>query len=426
MQCRNSGLCLFDDQPVQSDIIGHSISELNPLTSEQTNGPLEFVFPQLPNEYIDFSDFNIKVKFKILQADGKDIEDAHKVGLNNLPICTLFRDVSLYLNDTLVEGGQMNYAYKAYFNVMSQFHPAAQKSHMAIQGWCKDEAGKFDDPTNKGFVSRMKLTKDSKVCELMGPLRLDFFNQSRYLLGDVRMRLKLTLNDPKFLLNAYGSVSDFKISMIDATILYRRVELNPSVRNGHVQGLMKQNAEYPIQHSKFISHVISQGHMDYQKSNLFPGSTPKVLMVVMLDTQAFNGHIQKNPFNFQHYNLQQMLLYVDDRPYPTTPYTPDFSTESYVRDYHDYMKVMGYVDSDDTNGMTYEEYGKGYTVYAFDLTPDADITAPYRHAKLASNLKIDLKWKKPLPTAISVGFYALCDSKVEIGRYGDIILEYNR
>ena len=121
------------------------------------------------------------------------------MGLNNLPLATLFRDVSLTIAEKQVEGGQNDYPYKAYFNAMTQFHPAARNSHMQTVGWYKDEANKFDDATNEGFIARQKLIKDSKVCHLFGPLDLDFFRQSSYLLSNTGMRLKLTLNKPEFI-----------------------------------------------------------------------------------------------------------------------------------------------------------------------------------------------------------------------------------
>ena len=179
MECKNSSFCLFDQQAVQTDIISCQIVDYHPRTAENA-GPIEFVIPGSSDEYIDLSYAMIEVNFKILQADGNDIEAKHKVGLNNLPLATLFRDVSLTIAEQQVEGGQHDYSYKAYFNTMTQFHPAAQKSHMQAIGWYKDEAGKFDDETNDGFVSRSKLIKNSKICQLYGPLDLDFFRQSRY------------------------------------------------------------------------------------------------------------------------------------------------------------------------------------------------------------------------------------------------------
>ena len=94
MECKNSSFCLFNQQAVQTDIFSSEIVHYHPRAAENA-GPIEFVIPDSSEEYIDLSYAMLDVKFKILQADGSDIEDSHKVGLNNLPLATLFRDVSL-------------------------------------------------------------------------------------------------------------------------------------------------------------------------------------------------------------------------------------------------------------------------------------------------------------------------------------------
>ena len=68
----------------------------------------------------------------------------------------------------------------------------------------------FDDETNVGFVKRSAMIKDSTICQLYGPLNLDFFRQSRYLLSNTSMRITFTLNKPEFLLNAYDKALNFK------------------------------------------------------------------------------------------------------------------------------------------------------------------------------------------------------------------------
>lgn len=425
MECKNSSLCLFDKQAVQTDVISSKIVDYHPRTAENS-GPTEFLIPGSSDEYIDLSYAMVDVRFKILQADGKNIEVAHKVGLNNNPLATLFRDISLTIADQQVEGGQNHYPYKSYFNNVAQYHPAAQKSHMKAVGWYKDEAGKFDDELNSGFVSRCKLIEGSKVCQLYGALDLDFFRQSRYLLSNTDMRLKLTLNKPEFLLNAYGKHLDFKIHLEDITLYIRRVMINPSVITGHMTGMNNQNALYPIQHTKLVTFTIPKDQKSFMKDGLFPSEAPKLIMVAMVDNDAFNGEIKKNPFHFKHNSLSEIALRVNGVSHPGPPYKPDFSSSQFVRSYVDFMTTFGYFNTDDTNGLTLKEFKHGYTIYAFDLTADNDISAPYRQANVPHNIRLDLEFKTTLSNTINVLIYAVFDSTIEITKLRDIILHYTR
>ena len=260
MEVKNSSLCLFDQPAVQTDFITNTPTDYYPLTNVSAGGPFEFVIPGSADEYIDVNDIQLYILAKIKKADGTDIDTAtDKVGLNNLPISTLFQDVSLTIEDKQIEGGQMCYPYLGYFNTVMQYTPAAQDSHMHTLGWYKDEAGKFDDATNKGFLKRAELSKDSKSFELMGPLFLDFFRQAQYLISQTKMRIKLLPSKPEFALNAYAAHKDFKIEFQEVVLYVPRVKLNPSVINGHAVGMKKHNAIYPLHHTELTTFTIPMG-----------------------------------------------------------------------------------------------------------------------------------------------------------------------
>ena len=163
MEVKNSNLCIFDEPAVQTDFISNTVTDYYPLTNVSAGGPFEFVIPGSADEYINVNDIQLYILAKVTKADGTDIDTAaDQVGLNNLPISTLFQDVALTIEDKQIEGGQMCYPYLGYFNTVMQFTPHAQKSHMQNQGWYKDEAGKFDDAANSGFVKRCAICTDSK------------------------------------------------------------------------------------------------------------------------------------------------------------------------------------------------------------------------------------------------------------------------
>ena len=126
MECKNSALCIFDKSPTQTDIIKSYVSDYFPVTSIATGGPIEFHIPGNTEDYVDVNDIYLHVKFKVLETDGTAIDVATgKLSLANLPIGSLFQDVSLTLGETQIEGGQQMYPYQAYINTVMQFHPAA-------------------------------------------------------------------------------------------------------------------------------------------------------------------------------------------------------------------------------------------------------------------------------------------------------------
>ena len=90
------------------------------------------------------------------------------------------------------------------------------------------------------------------------------------------------------------------------------------------------------------------------------------------------------------------------------------------------MQVLNYFNTDDSNGMTLEHFQKGYTLFCFDLTPDAQCHAPYRSIHYNSSLRLELNFEKPLPKTVNVMLFAVFDSKLEITSLRDVIVSYNR
>lgn len=426
MECVHSALCIFDKPSVQTDIQRNNVVDYYPISSISGSGPIEFHVPGNSEEYIDLNDTKLYVKFKVTRADGKNIEAADKVGLNNLPIASLFQDVALTVSETQVEGGQMTYPYLSYFKVMSQFQPDAQKSHMEAFGWYKDEGGKFDSETNAGFKIRSELIKGSQLVELEGPLYSDFMMQERYLISQTDLRIKLTPSKPEFVLNAYGGTKDFKIAFEKVVLYVHRVEVNPSVINGHTTGMKRQNAIYPLLHSELITFTIPKGQKSYTKDRLFPDQAPKMLMVAMVDNDAFNGDIKKNPFHFQHFDLNKIALYNDGRSIPGRPMEPDYDNGLYLQAYTNTMRALGYYNNDDTNGLTAKEFASGYNIYAFDLTPEKNVASNYRQGFINKNLRLELYFDKDLASTINVLLYGVFDSQLEITQLRDVITHYTR
>ena len=195
-----------------------------------------------------------------------------------------------------------------------------------------------------------------------------------------------------------------------------------------MQGMLKRNAVYPINHSKLIDYTIPAGQRSYTRERLFPLQTPKILVVALVENDAYNGAYQKNPFNFQHFNLSEIILYRNGLGVPGRPFTPDFSAgaKHYVRSYINTMQTMSYFNTDDTNGLTYEEFSGGYTLYAFDLTADNNVSAPYRQVLSTANLRLDLKFSANLTSTVNLLLYAVFDSQVEITHSRDVLTEYTR
>ena len=239
------------------------------------------------------------------------------------------------------------------------------------------------------------------------------------------MRLKFRLASPEFtLLNFVANKYIFQIT--NASLIVRRIKVAPNVINEHAAGLKKYNAYYPILHTKVSNFTIPKGQSSFTKEEEFVKMSPKLLMLGMLDNEAVNGKAEKNPFNFQHFNLSRLAVIANGVSIPGEPATPNFKTKSYVESYFRLMDTYHYFNTDDTNGLRYADYGGGYTLFAFDMTPDKTLTTHCVHPSNLESLRYDFQFADPLPTTANVVVYAVYDSHIEITQLREVIHSYVR
>ena len=125
--------------------------------------------------------------------------------------------------------------------------------------------------------------------------------------------------------------------------------------------------------------TITKENRSFIEDNLFPSQVPKLLVFGLLDHDAFNGNMTKNPFNFENFNLSKIGLYRDGELVPGQIFTPNYDDNHYMRAYSNTMDALNYFNTDDSNGMTLEHFKNGYNLYAFDLTPDGTAQGPHRN-----------------------------------------------
>src|SRR5277367_6126246 len=69
-------------------------------------------------------------------------------------IHSLFSDVIVSINDTIVEGGEQTYSMKALIGTLFSYSKDTMDNQLFSSGFVRDDAGKADDMANTGHVSR--------------------------------------------------------------------------------------------------------------------------------------------------------------------------------------------------------------------------------------------------------------------------------
>jgi len=396
--------------------------EVNPL-ADIASGPIEFNITG-NNDFIDLSATTLHVRAKIVKADGTAYEkDKAEVAFANNALHSMFQDVIVSINETIVEGGEQNYNMKSLISTLFTYSDSTMERQLFAAGFVKDEAGKMDELTNKGYVTRKGWTNGGTSKDFYGKLFVDMFQQPRYLIGNVNMKIKLIRAAHALALwtNAVGEKPKFIIEA--ATLYLRKVRPHPQIVNDVIMSMSKgASAHYPINRVEISTFPVPANTIKFSKDQLFYGKVPKILVMCMPDNVASSGTYTTNPYNFKHCNASSIDLRIDGESKPILPLTPNFKTKQCLREYMSVLESMNILGKDSFLPFTYDEFLNGYTFLAWNLTPDN--TGQPQNPALRSNVRLDIKFDESQSSLFSVLLYAVFDSVVMIDGSGQVITDY--
>jgi hypothetical protein len=277
---------------------------------------------------------------------------------------------------------------------------------------------------NAGLVSRSGFFRNSRVVDMLDKLHIDLCFQERFIPADVGFRIRLVRNKDAFCLMSNNVNATYKIQIVDCKLYVRKVRLSPSVFVAHAKALEIGNAKYPVNRVVCKTFTVPQGNLDFSQENLFSGVLPTRLVVGLVDNDAYNGTFPKNPYNFKNYNMTQLKLYLDGQQQNFNPIDMDFENNQYIRGFLSIYQGSGKLGKDEGIDINRDDFSRGFTLVAWDLTPDL---AEHDHLNLTKEgtVRLDAKFRVALPNTINVIVYAEFESIIEIDRNKNILCDYS-
>lgn len=419
-ECTKSELDLFAAPHLQTSIEKGYWVECFPVSNLTDSGPIEFNVPGSGEEYGDLRQAWLYVKAKVVKANGDNLEEAtDKVGPVNLFLQSLFSQVDVLLNDKVISQSTNTNPYRAMMSTLLTYGSDAKTSQMSCELFYKDTAGRMDvvDPTaaspNAGLKTRYNFVKGSTTVEMAGPLHVDLFYQDRLLLNGVGLRLRLNRSKNAFCLLSAVVGANYKVTISHASLFVRKVKVFADTFVAQEEALQHAPAYYPTTRTECKALSIPAGNMSFTPDDVFLGQIPKRIVLGLVENTAFNGAYNKNPFNFQHFKATHVGVYVNGESMPMKALQLNFDQNQYLMGYMSLFAGTGKLYHDQGNAITREEYPKGYTLYALDLSPDLS-AGPHMSAIKQGNLRLGLQFAEGLPCTVTCIIFAEFDSLIEI------------
>jgi hypothetical protein len=425
--CVKSELDLFWTPPVNSSVLNGIWSDYHPSTAISKTGPIEFKIDATP-DYLDLSKTVLYVQLSVEKA-GSIISNTDIVAPTNNLLHSLFSQVDVILNNDKIETSNDTYPYKAYLTDLLNFGQDAKKSIMQSSLFVKDTPGFMDsletDKTkgNEGFIERRnQLIKGKGTIDLCGKIHSDILNSNKYLLNGVEMKIKLTRSSNEFCLQM-AEDSIYTINIKEAILFIRKVSINSSIVAAQSLALEKSHAKYPIKRVEVSDINIPSGSVSATINSINQTIIPNRIIVGFVSSAAAEGAKSKNPFNFYHYNITEIGAYLDgvSTPY-SSPLTLNFSNNSYIRGFYSLFENIDKPVFITGNDINRDDYLAGYTLFAFDFTPDL-CSGDHMNIIKTGSVSLKIKFASALSESVTAIVYQEYDELVEINKQRKVVNE---
>ncbi|KAL6416707.1 hypothetical protein ACFW04_011470 [Cataglyphis niger] len=242
-ECLKSELDLFSLPFTQTSIESSQWIHYKPVTSLSDNSPIEFVIPGHGEKYLDLTHTMLSP-------------------INHL-LHTIFNQIDVYFNQKLVSPPNNAYAYRAYIEALLNYSSPAKTSHLTSCLWDADTPGRMDEPVesktaNSALVRRAHYIRERRTLDLIGHLHCDVFNQDKFLINGVEVRLRLVRSKDSFCLMDNNGTSS-KIHILDASLLVRRAKISAGLLLAHARMLSKVTAKYLLTKIEVKTFTIHSG-----------------------------------------------------------------------------------------------------------------------------------------------------------------------
>jgi len=82
---------------------------------------------------------------------------------------------------------------------------------------------------------------------------------------------------------------------------------------------MKRKAHYPVTHIQIKIFTASSGAQQVSIDNAFLGPITERILIAFVKNTAFVGTASTNPFHFHHYDMSNLVLFVNGVQNPSEP-----------------------------------------------------------------------------------------------------------
>uniref|UniRef100_A0A914NG41 Major sperm protein n=1 Tax=Meloidogyne incognita TaxID=6306 RepID=A0A914NG41_MELIC len=362
---------IFQVPPTNVTISSSKTFEILP-SNPLTDTPFHFKIHSSEN-FIDLSKCYLFTEFRIRKENANGQPVNITLDENVAPIqmigSTFINNMRISINGREIFNSNSLYAYKTYFSHELSYSLGAKSSHLNAAGYYYDSG--VSQESGASFNSRRNLFVNSRTAQFVSKLDADLFNQPQYLVNHCEVDIEILPNETKFLLIAPLPVgaqpTRYIFEVVSCKLYVKKLDLMDGLALDIARRLDVKPARYAIRKTMMKPLFISQGRYEFH-ANLFMDQIPRRITLGLVANSDYVGTQERSPFNFQPFRVREISIIANGRSYPQSPYDFDYGSNRYVRAFHDMNDAIGFSDTPENNGITYQQYGRTHCIYVFNLT----------------------------------------------------------
>jgi len=383
------------------------------VTPVNNTGPFEFHLAD-SRHYLQISKCYVSFRIRV-----KTVKATDNVAVVNYLGGSFFNQVKVELNNTLIFDAP-HYGFKAYLEALLNNSRDAKEGIMQAAGYYEDRPKKegIDNATNSGYTTRLQLAKQDTI-DIYAPLHIDPFNTDRLLVPHVNLQIRLFRAPDSFVLVSHEAAPPVgTIELLGMNLHVRAVDVISSASLALERTLISTTAKYPYRRTRVKMLTIPAGQQELPFSTVFTDIIPRRLVIGCVEQKAAVGDISKTPFNFQHFNISEISVNAAGVTYPSSPVFTDFPNSNYANAFVSFFENIGCVSENRPLPISYFDYGHGFTLFAFNLSP-SDNNSEYELVQQGST-QIRARFSSPTSTAIQMIIYAEEDALLILDHYRNV------
>lgn len=408
----HSSLDLFEKNPVLVNFDHGNVQQVYPITG--VDGPtLEFEIRTDRNSFLDMSEIYLKMSVTIydLKTSKRVDTTTQPVVLTNNALHSLFSNCEVTLNNVDVSSSNSLYAHKAFLTTEWSHSAECKTSILHCQGYTyESNPGELPNV----FEEKTKLSHDGESVPhtyyMFGKLAVDIFNCDKLLVPRSVLRIKLVKNSSDFALNWCGesfvasSAADdkpklpgnFVLKFNKASLITKQMMVNDNVYTSIEKALLRSPARYTFTESEAKTFIVPANQSTFVRENIFNNRPIRSLAIAMNTNESFTGKLTQNPFHYQTFGLQRIVLYRNG----TVLFDNSLKDGGIVQLYSNTLRNLHF--DHNSPGISLQEY-KNHFVIVYDLTSTQQSNSQVYYPELVGGaLRLELTFEEALKQSIEI------------------------